>query len=506
MPFRLCRFSFETLLLLYTLFLNITIKKKVIFLNNDILTGKKHIHFIGIGGSGMYPLAQILHAKGYYLTGSDNNETETLQAVRDMGIPVYLGQRAENIEGADLIVHTAAIMADNPELIAAKASGVPVLERSDLLGIVTSWYDNAICIAGTHGKTTTTSMVTQILFTAGIDLSAFIGGKLQCIGGSGRSGSSDIMTCEACEFVDTFLKLYPDVAVLLNIDADHLDYFGTVENIIRSFHKFAELTSKAIIYNKSDANTCKAVDGMIGKALITYGKDNSCDYYPTEIRHISGLETRFTLMYHEEALGEIVLHVAGEHNILNATAAAAAALYVGASFEDVARGLEAFRGAGRRFEKKGEIGGVTFVDDYAHHPTELTATLTAAMKMNFHKVWAVFQPFTFSRTAMLLDEFAQALSIPDCAVLTDIMGSREKNAFNIFTRNLGEKIPGAVWFPQDESNPETTDERKYANFHQVVQYVCDHVEPGDLVITLGCGDVNKVNKLMLEEMERRQNG
>ena len=291
-------------------------------MNIDILNGKKHIHFIGIGGSGMYPLAQILHTKGFYLTGSDNNETETLQAVRDMGIPVYLGQRAENIEGADLIVHTAAIMADNPELIAAKASGVPVLERSELLGIVTSWYDNAICVAGTHGKTTTTSMVTQILFTAGVDLSAFIGGKLPCIHGSGRSGSSDIMTCEACEFVDTFLKLYPDIAVLLNIDADHLDYFGTVENIIKSFHKFAQLTSKAVIYNGSDANTCKAMEGITGKECITFGKTANCDYYPANIRHVSGLETHFQLMHRGKELGEIVLHVAGEHNVLNATAAA----------------------------------------------------------------------------------------------------------------------------------------------------------------------------------------
>ena len=235
-----------------------------------------------------------------------------------MGIPVYLGQRAENIEGADLIVHTAAIMADNPELIAAKASGVPVLERSELLGIVTSWYDNAICVAGTHGKTTTTSMVTQILFTAGVDLSAFIGGKLPCIHGSGRSGSSDIMTCEACEFVDTFLKLYPDIAVLLNIDADHLDYFGTVENIIKSFHKFAQLTSKAVIYNGSDANTCKAMEGITGKECITFGKTADCDYYPANIRHVSGLETHFQLMHRGKELGEIVLHVAGEHNVLNA--------------------------------------------------------------------------------------------------------------------------------------------------------------------------------------------
>ena len=475
----------------------------MIFLNNDILNEKKHIHMIGIGGSGMYPLAQILHAKGYYLTGSDNNETETLQAVRDMGIPVFLGQRAENIEGADLIVHTAAIMADNPELIAAKNSGVPVLERSELLGIVTSWYDNAICVAGTHGKTTATSMVTQILYDAGVDLSAFIGGKLPCIHGSGKSGSSDIMTCEACEFVDTFLKLYPDIAVLLNIDADHLDYFGTVENIIKSFHKFAELTTKAIIYNGSDPNTCKAVADIIGKERISFGITPGCDYFPTEIRHVSGLETHFHLMHKGEDLGEIVLHVAGAHNVLNATAAAAAAMYVGVSFADVAKGLANFHGAGRRFEKKGEVNGITLVDDYAHHPTELAATLKAAMDMPFGEVWAVFQPFTFSRTAMLLDDFAKALSIPDHAVLTDIMGSREKNTYSIFTRQLGEKIPGAVWFPQDESNPETTDERKYHNFDQVVQYVCDHAKPGDLVITLGCGDINKVNKLILEELERR---
>lgn len=468
-----------------------------------ILDNKKHIHFIGIGGSGMYPLAQILHSRGYYLTGSDNNETETLQAVRSMGIPVYMGQCAENIEGADLIVHTAAIMADNPELIAAKASGVPVLERSELLGIVTSWYDNAICVSGTHGKTTTTSMITQILFTAGVDLSAYIGGKLPCIHGSGKSGTSDIMTCESCEFVDTFLKLFPDIAVLLNIDADHLDYFGTVENIIKSFHKFAENTSKVVIYNGSDANTCKSVEGITGKEMITYGIDATCDYYPAEITHVSGLETHFHLMHKGEDLGELTLHVAGEHNVLNAVAASAAALYVGTEFADIQKGLEAFRGAGRRFEKKGEVNGITLVDDYAHHPTELTATLKAAMAMPFKKVWAVFQPFTFSRTATHLEEFAESLSIPDVAVLTDIMGSREKNTIPIFTRQLAEKIPGAVWFPQDETNPETTDERKYANFAQVTEYVCDHAQPGDLVITMGCGDINKVNKMILEELDRR---
>ncbi len=466
----------------------------------NILNGKKHIHFIGIGGSGMYPLAQILHSKGYYLTGSDNNETETLEAVRKMGIPVFMGQRAENIEGADLIVHTAAIMADNPELIAAKNSGAPVLERSELLGIVTSWYDNAICVSGTHGKTTTTSMITQILCTAGVDLSAFIGGKLPCIGGSGRAGKSDIMVCEACEFVDTFLKLFPDAAVILNIDEDHLDYFKNLDNIIKSFHKFSEMASKALIINGDDENTLKAVKGVEGKEIITFGLDKSNDYYAENIRKISGMETKYMLMYKGTALGEITLHVAGTHNILNSLAAAAAAFYAGAEFDKIQKGLSDFRGAGRRFELIGKEKGVTIVDDYAHHPAELSVTLKAAMEMGYNRVWAVFQPFTFSRTAILLDDFVKALSIPDIAVLTDIMGSREKNTYNIFTRNLAEKIEGCVYFPQDESD-EYTDERKYQNFDQVCDYVCENAKDGDLVITMGCGDVYKVAKMIYKKLK-----
>lgn len=472
----------------------------MIILLENILKGRKHIHFIGIGGSGMYPLAQILHSQGYYLTGSDNNETETLEAVRKMGIPVFMGQRAENIEGADLIVHTAAIMADNPELIAAKNSGVPVLERSDLLGIVTSWFDNAICVSGTHGKTTTTSMITQILYTANIDLSAYIGGKLPCIHGSGIAGKSDILVCESCEFVDTFLKLYPDIAVILNIDADHLDYFKTVDNIIKSFHKFAENTTKAIIINKDDAHSMKSIEGITGKEIITFGKDSSSDYYPENIRKINGLQSEYTLMHKGEALGKITLHVAGNHNILNSVAAACASLYVGADFESIQKGLEDFRGASRRFEKLGFEKGVTVVDDYAHHPTELEATLSSAMEMGFNRVWAIFQPFTFSRTKLLLDDFARVLSIPDKTVLTDIMGSREKNTFGIFTRNLAEKIPDCIWFPQDES-AEYTDERKYFNFQQVCDYVCENVSEGDLVITLGCGDAYKIAKMILKKLK-----
>ncbi len=468
----------------------------MIFLNKEILKGKKHIHFIGIGGSGMYPLAQILHSQGYYLTGSDNNETETLDAVRKMGIPVYVGQRAENIEGADLIVHTAAIMNDNPELIAARNSDAEVLERSELLGIITGWYDRAICVSGTHGKTTTTSMITQILFSAGIDLSAFIGGKLPCIGGSGRAGKSDIMVCESCEFVDTFLKLYPDIAVILNIDEDHLDYFKNLENIISSFKKFADKASKAVIFNGDDENTLKAVKDITDKDFITFGLDPKNDYYAANIQRISGMETQYTLMKKDKEMGVVTLHVAGMHNVLNSVAAAAAADYAGTPADKIISGLAEFRGAGRRFELIGKAKGITIVDDYAHHPTELTVTLKAAMEMGYKNVWAVFQPFTFSRTALLLDDFAKALSITDKTVLTDIMGSREKNTYKIFTRHLAEKIDGCIFFPQDE-NEEYTDKRKYENFEQVCDYLCKNAQDGDLIITLGCGDAYKIAKMVL---------
>lgn len=472
-------------------------------MDNNILLGKKHIHFIGIGGSGMYPLAQILHSQGYFITGSDNNETETLDAVRKMGIEVFIGQRAENISGADLIVHTAAIMEDNPELMAARASGVPVLERADLLGVITSRYENAVCVSGTHGKTTATSMITQILYTAGIDLSAYIGGKLPCIGGSGLAGKSDILVCESCEFEDHYLKLSPDISVILNIDADHLDYFGSLENIIASFRKFASNTSKLLIVNGSDANTMKAVEGL-DKRIITFGSDSSCNYYPENIRHENGLLTTFDAMHNGEKLGCITLNVAGIHNVLNALAAIAAALELGTDFASIQKGLEEFRGAKRRFEKLGCVNGITFVDDYAHHPTELEAALRAAMEMNFRKVWAVFQPFTFSRTKLLLDDFARVLTIPDYAVLTDIMGSREKNTYGIFTRHLAEKIGDCIWFPQDET-AEWTDERKYANFTQICDYICENAQEGDLVITLGCGDAYKIAKMIMTKLSKEEN-
>lgn len=450
----------------------------------NFLLGKKHIHFIGIGGSGMYPLAQILHSRGYYLTGSDNNETTTLQAVRSMGIPVALGQRAENIEGADLIVYSAAIMADNPELVAAKASGVLTVERSDLLGLVTAEFSKAFCVSGTHGKTTTSSMLTMILLSAGIDLSTVIGGKLKAIGGSGRAGKSEYMVCEACEFVDTFLKLFPNISIILNIDRDHMDYFKTMENLKRSFTKFCTLTTDIIVANGDDENTMEAVRASDTKAkIVTFGKTAANDFYAEDIRHVSDFHTDFALMCGGEKLCDITIHVPGIHNVYNAVAACAAAYSAGIPVAALRDGLEKFGGAMRRFECRAVINGVTIVDDYGHHPAEIAVTLKTAKEMSFNRVWVVHQPFTYSRTAMLLDEFAEALSIADKVVLTEIMGSREKNTYNIYAKDLAEKIDGCVWYP---------------TFEEVAQHVVDNVREGDLVITTGCGDVYKVADMMIE--------
>ncbi len=452
------------------------------------LENKRHIHFIGIGGSGMFPLAQILHAKGYYLTGSDNNETDTLQMVREMGIPVTLGQKAENIEGADLIVHTAAIMPDNPELIAARKSGVPTIERSVLLGEITAHYSDAVCISGTHGKTTTTSMTTQILLDAGIDPTCVIGGKLPAIHGSGRVGKSPVMVCEACEFVDTFLKLYPDIAVILNIDADHLDYFKTMENLIASFRKFAEKATKVLIVNGDDLNTQKAVSGL-DKRILTFGYAPTNDYYPKNIVHVDGVTLSFDLCRKEEVLTRITLHIPGDHNILNAIAACVASHEAGATWEQCAAGLNAFHGAQRRFEVLGKIDGITVADDYGHHPTEIEATLKAAKALPFKRVWAVHQPFTYSRTATLLDDFARVLSHADFVVLSEIMGSREKNTYNIYAKDLAAKIHGCVWFP---------------DFPEIADYVVKNARPGDLILTLGCGDINKCAHLIVEKLKEKE--
>ena len=458
---------------------------------DNLLKTVKRIHFIGIGGSGMCPLAEILHKEGYILSGSDNNETDTLSRIRSLGIPVAMGQRAENIEGAEMIVYTAALLKDNPELVAAKASGIPTFERSKLLGAVTRIYPNSICISGTHGKTTACSMLTQVLIEAKFDPTAVIGGKLPLTGSNGMVGHSEHMVCEACEFVDTFLDLSPDVAVILNIDEDHLDYFKTLENLKKSFTKFASMATKVIVYNGDDANTIEAVNAakeICNKPLITFGTGEGNDYRAVNISSENEYAS-FDLIKDGEKLGRVQLSIPGRHNVYNALAVIASAMYSGVTFEQCVKGIADFHGAGRRFEKLAEIGGITIADDYAHHPRELEVTLKTAMNMGYNKVWAVFQPFTYSRTAILFDDFVRVLQIPDRCIMTEIMGSREVNTYNIYTSQLAEKIPGSVWFN---------------TFEEVAQYAVDNAEKGDLIITLGCGDIYKAAKIMIKKLKERQ--
>ncbi len=431
----------------------------------------------------MCPLAEILHTRGYILSGSDNNEGDTLKRVRNLGIKVYLGHSADNVHGAELVVYSAAISADNPERAEAEKLGIPTMERSLLLGALTRQYDNVIGVCGTHGKTTTSSMITQILYLNKMNPSAVIGGKLPIIGSNGLSGKSDLFVCESCEFVNTFLELSPDISVLLNIDNDHLDYFKTMENLTDSFKKFV-LMSKTVFYNGSDKRTTDAMaDVELNK--VTFGIDEDCDYRAVNLRP-SKYGFAFEIIKDGESLVELDLSVPGRHNVFNALAAFSVCHYLGVSPKGIKSAIEEFRGAGRRFEFIGEFENFVLADDYAHHPTEIKATLTAAKDLNYKRVIAVFQPFTFSRTALLKDEFIEALSVADKVILTPIMGSREINTYGIKSEDIAAGLNDCVCV---------------ADFDECEKIILDTVCEGDIVITMGGGDIYKVAHRIREKIK-----
>ncbi len=453
---------------------------------DELLKSIHRVHFIGIGGSGMTPLAEILISNGYHLTGSDNNPGDNIDKLTALGAEIVMSQKAENITDLkpELIVYTVAILPDNPELVAAKESGIPCVERAVLFGAISRMYDNCICICGTHGKTTTTALMSQILVEAEKDPTLVIGGRLPLIDSHGRAGKSDTMVAEACEFKDHFLTLSPDTTVLLNVDDDHMEYFKTMDNMIASYTQFINMTTNIVIYNGDDANTIKAVERAeqgTDKKFITFGLGEKNNYRAENITYNRGAFAEFDVLQDNEFLVHVRLGIPGAHNVYNSLGVIAAAVENGVSPEDIEAYIENFKGAGRRFEVYGEFDGITIADDYAHHPTELTATLNTVMKMGYHEVWAVFQPFTYSRTYMLMDDFAEALKIPDHAVLTEIMGSRERNEWNVYSSQLCEKVPGSVW---------------YDTFDEVIEHVMERAVPGDLILTLGCGDIYKAAKKM----------
>ena len=423
----------------------------------------------------MYPLAQILIGKGYEITGSDNNPSPTIDAVRRMGIPVKIGHFPENIVDCELVVYTAALLEDNPELLAAKAKGIPTMTRAQLLGIVANSYEKAVGVCGTHGKTTSTAMLTEIFLKAGKDPSAVIGGKLASIGGSGRVGKSEFMTCEADEFRDTFLNIYPAYSLILNVDEDHLEYFKNLDNIIKSFSQFADQTKKTVIANGDDKNTLKAVE-FCKTDVVLFGTTVGCRYQAKNIAE-NGPYFSYDLYIDGMPTGKVDVKIPGKHNVMNSLGVLAAADQCGVEMKDAIEAVNAFHGAGRRFETVGKFNGFTLIDDYAHNPAEIAATLNAAKLTGHKRMIAVFQPVTFSRTKLMLDGLADSLNMADQTILLPIMGAREINTFGIDSSDLAAKIKNCILVD---------------SFEEAAQAIKENAVSGDLVMTLGCGDVYKV--------------
>ena len=450
--------------------------------SQHLLDHVKKIHFIGCGGSGMYPLIQILAAKGYELSGSDVLDGSIIRYEREMGVKVSLGHAADNVIGADLVVYSAAIAKDNVELNAAASYGIPTVERSVLLGYVSRLYKDSICVSGTHGKTTTTSMITTALELAGRDPSAVIGGKLPLIGGYGKAGSGQSVVIEACEYHETFLHLTCAVGVILNIDNDHLEYYGTMGKLKLAFQKFA-LLSRTVVFNMDDKNTMDVVNS-IDRPVLSFGIEEEARFRAVNIGEYKPGFFEFDVLELGEHFAHIKLGVPGYHNIYNALAMCCCVRPLGLKPEDAVRAAEQFHGTGRRFEVKGECNGAVIVDDYAHHPTELAATLATAKEMGYDRVIAVHQPFTYSRTKMLMDDFAKVLRAADQVVLLPIMGGREKDDGSVRSEDLAAKLPGSVVVDGLEG---------------AAAWVRQNAKKGDLVVCMSCGDLYKAADMMVEK-------
>ena len=449
------------------------------------------IHFIGIGGISMSGLAQIVLKDGYKVTGSDWNRSDITEKLEKMGADIVYGHDAVNTEGinnASLVVYTAAAKSDNPEIIAAKAKGVRLIDRAEFLGAIMKNYKHAVGVSGTHGKTTTTSMLAHALIGANLDPTISVGGELDLIGGNIRTGASDYFVTEACEYTNSFLKFYPTIALITNIEADHLDFFSGIDEIIESFRQFAYLTKDVgyVVAMGGDKNIQKALEGADDLKIITYGLENKFDYYPENIVYHAGFPS-FDVMKNGKRVCTLKLNVPGEHNILNALATVAVCELSGVDGETAAKGIETFKGTHRRFEKKGFLNGAVVIDDYAHHPTEIKATLHAAQKFPHNKIWCVFQPHTYSRTRTLWKEFTEAFDAADELILTHIYAAREKSDGVTKPENLAEDIKKrgiSVNYIDD--------------FNDIADFLKKNVKEGDIVFTMGAGDVVKINDLIIE--------
>ena len=448
------------------------------------------VHFIGIGGISMSGLAEILLEEGFHISGSDAKESALTDALEKKGARIYYGQRASNIsDSTDVVVYTAAIHPDNPEFARAKELGIPMLTRAELLGQIMRNYDTPIAVAGTHGKTTTTSMLSHILLKGDCDPTISVGGILPAIGGNIRVGQSETFLTEACEYTNSFLSFFPKISIILNMDADHLDFFKDIDDIRRSFRRFAELlpADGTLIIN-ADTPEYQSITEGLPCQVITYGLENNADYTASDITYDEFGHASFNVRYKGSDLGRCSLKVPGSHNVSNALSAVAAGRLLNLPWEVIAEGLLSFTGTDRRFQYKGTVGGVTIIDDYAHHPTEIEATLKAAANYPHRKVWCVFQPHTYTRTKALLPEFAQALTLADHVVLADIYAARETDTLGISSEDLADRIrelgTPCEYFP---------------TFDEIENFLLKNCTQGDLLITMGAGDVVNIGEALLKD-------
>jgi UDP-N-acetylmuramate--alanine ligase len=447
-----------------------------------------HVHFMGIGGISMSGLAEILIDEGFSVSGSDSKKSPLTQHLVSMGAKINYPQMASNItDDIDLVVYTAAISKDNPEFVEAQQKNIPMITRAELLGQIMKNYDMPIAISGTHGKTTTTSMISEILLAANADPTLSIGGILKSIGGNIRVGQSEYFVTEACEYTNSFLSFFPKISIVLNIEEDHLDFFKDINDIRHSFRRFADIlpSDGFLIINKGIDKLDEFTKGL-GCNIVTFGKDNSADYSYTDVTFDELGRGSYTLLKKGVKSGTVKLGVVGEHNILNSLSVLALMDILEIDNTTVLKALENFHGTDRRFELKGTVGGITILDDYAHHPTEIKATLKAASNYPHKTLWCVFQPHTYTRTKAFLGDFAKALTLADKVVLADIYAAREKNTIGISSKDL-----------QSEIEKLGTECYYFPSFDEIENFLLENCINGDLLITMGAGDVVKIGENLL---------
>ncbi|MBQ9985534.1 MAG: UDP-N-acetylmuramate--L-alanine ligase [Oscillospiraceae bacterium] len=453
--------------------------------NKNILSDVNNtIHFVGIGGVSMSALAEAISAKGLSVRGSDMNEGVYTERVRALGMQVIRGHAAENVDGADAIIRTSAIKDDNPEIMRAKELGIPILERAEAWGILMEEFPEVICISGTHGKTSTTAMMTCIALAADKDPEVMIGADMREIGGVLRISDGEMFIAEACEYCNSFLNFTPTVAVVLNVEEDHLDFFSGIDDIINSFSEFISRTKNSgiVVVNADDKNAMRALE-LSGREALTFGLSDAADVTAKDISYSDGFPS-FKLVCKGDVLADIRLSVLGEHNVKNALAAAAAAIALRISPEIIAKALASFTGVGRRMEYKGNYRGARIYDDYAHHPSEVKTTLEAVRRAHSGRIICVFQPHTYTRCAALKDDFARVLPLADKVILADIYAAREKNTMNIDSSIISSQIEGAEYI---------------SGFENIVTELSSVVSEGDFVITMGAGDIYKVGEMLADK-------